>query len=158
MLCNSTGGAGYGLLKKLHFVLLQLADSPLLQFRKLPHCYLLVCFLSSLLPSSSSIWTPVWNFLLSLAKSCLTLLQPCGPQSTRLLCLWDSPGKNTGESTHSLLRGSSRSRDWTWVSRIAGRFLTVWATREALSSYIPCTLPLSYFLSHLSVPHPEQLL
>ena len=28
-------------------------------------------------------------------------------------------------------RGSSRARDWTQVSRIAGRFFTVWATREA---------------------------
>ena len=28
-------------------------------------------------------------------------------------------------------RGSSQPRDWTQVSRIAGRFFTVWATREA---------------------------
>ena len=28
-------------------------------------------------------------------------------------------------------RGSSQSRDWTQVSRIAGGFFTVWATREA---------------------------
>ena len=28
-------------------------------------------------------------------------------------------------------RGSSQPRDWTWVSHIAGRFLTIWATREA---------------------------
>ena len=30
-----------------------------------------------------------------------------------------------------LCRGSSRPRDWSWVSCIAGRFFTVWATREA---------------------------
>ena len=30
-------------------------------------------------------------------------------------------------------RGSSRPQDWTQVSCIAGRFFTVWATREALS-------------------------
>ena len=29
-------------------------------------------------------------------------------------------------------RGSSRARDWTQVSRIAGGFITIWATREAL--------------------------
>ena len=29
--------------------------------------------------------------------------------------------------------GSSPPRNWTWVSSIAGRFFTVWATREALS-------------------------
>ena len=28
-------------------------------------------------------------------------------------------------------RGSSQPRDWTQVSRIAGRFFTVWVTREA---------------------------
>ena len=28
-------------------------------------------------------------------------------------------------------RGSSWPRDWTWVSYIAGRFFTIWATREA---------------------------
>ena len=28
-------------------------------------------------------------------------------------------------------RGSSQSRDWTQISRIAGRFFLVWATREA---------------------------
>ena len=28
-------------------------------------------------------------------------------------------------------RGSSRSRDWTWVSCIPGKFFTVWAAREA---------------------------
>ena len=30
----------------------------------------------------------------------------------------------------SFSRGSSQSRDWTWVSRIAGRHFTVWATRD----------------------------
>ena len=29
-------------------------------------------------------------------------------------------------------RGSSWPRDWTWVSCTAGKFFTVWATREAL--------------------------
>ena len=31
----------------------------------------------------------------------------------------------------SFSRGSSRPRDWTWVSSIADRCFTVWATREA---------------------------
>ena len=30
----------------------------------------------------------------------------------------------------SFSRGSSRSRDWTWVSHIAGRRFTIWATTE----------------------------
>ena len=32
-------------------------------------------------------------------------------------------------------RGSSQPRAWTWVSCIAGRFFTVWATREAHRLY-----------------------
>ena len=32
-------------------------------------------------------------------------LRPHGPQHTRLLCPWDSPGKNTGVDNHSLLPG-----------------------------------------------------
>ena len=33
-------------------------------------------------------------------------------------------------------RGSSRPRDWTQVSRIAGRLFTVWVTREVLISQV----------------------
>ena len=32
-------------------------------------------------------------------------------------------------------RRSSQPRDWTWFSCIAGRFLTIWATREAQSPF-----------------------
>ena len=32
-------------------------------------------------------------------------LQPCGLQPARLLCPWNSPGKNTGVDCHSLLHG-----------------------------------------------------
>ena len=39
--------------------------------------------------------------------SCLVMsdsLQPCGLLPTRLLCPWDSPGRNTGVGCHSLLQ------------------------------------------------------
>ena len=36
----------------------------------------------------------------------------------------------------SFSRGSSQPRDWTQVSWIAGRFFTVWATREASNTHI----------------------
>ena len=36
----------------------------------------------------------------------------------------------------SFSRGSSRPRNRTWVSRIAGRRFTVWATREAPRTYL----------------------
>ena len=46
----------------------------------------------------------------------------------------DSPGKpkKTGVGSHYFSRGSSRARDQTQVSCIAGSFFTIWATREAL--------------------------
>ena len=53
--------------------------------------------------------------------------RPHEQQPTRLLCPWDSPGQNTGAGSRSLLQGIFP----TQVSRIAGRFFTVWATREA---------------------------
>ena len=55
-------------------------------------------------------------------------------QPTRFLCPWNSSGKNTREVSFVFSRGSSWPRDWTQVSFIAGRFFTVWATREALQN------------------------
>ena len=51
--------------------------------------------------------------------------------SARFLCPGNFPGKNTGVGSHSFFRGPSPSRDWTWVSYMAGRFFTIWTTREA---------------------------
>ena len=39
----------------------------------------------------------------SVAESALTLW-PCGLEPARLLCPWDSPGKNTGVGCHALLQ------------------------------------------------------
>ena len=50
----------------------------------------------------------------------------------RLLCPWNSPGKNTGVGCHALLQGIFPTpRDWTQVSGFASGFFTVWAPREA---------------------------
>ena len=54
----------------------------------------------------------------------------CGLCPSRRLCPWDSPGRNTGVGCRFLLQGSSRLRGWIQVSCSAGRFFTVWATRE----------------------------
>ena len=40
-------------------------------------------------------------------------LWPNGPQPTRLLCPWHSPGKNTGVGCHSLLQGSVSTQGLT---------------------------------------------
>ena len=47
---------------------------------------------------------------------------------------WDSSGKNPGEGSHSLLQVIVPTRDWTWISHIAGRYFTIWPTREAHST------------------------
>ena len=60
-------------------------------------------------------------------------LRPYGLYPTRLLCSWDFPSKNTGVCCHFLLQGISTPRDWTWVSCIASRFFTNWATWEGLT-------------------------
>ena len=60
-----------------------------------------------------------------LAKLCLTLLQPHGLQTSRILCPWDFQGKNTGVGCHFFLWGSSWPRDQTHVSCISsfGRWI-----------------------------------
>ena len=68
------------------------------------------------------------------AYPCLTLCDPvdCSPPATSggIPPPWNSPGKNTGVGRHFLLQGLFLTQDQTWVSHIAGRFFTVWATRE----------------------------
>ena len=44
-------------------------------------------------------------FLLKVLLSRVRLSAPRGLQPTRLLCPWDSPGKNTGVGSHSFLQG-----------------------------------------------------
>ena len=48
-------------------------------------------------------------------------------EPTRLLCPWNSPGKNTQANCHSLLQGISWSRNRTLASCITGRCLILWA-------------------------------
>ena len=59
-------------------------------------------------------------------------LQPQGPQPTRLLCPW---GFSSQEYWSGVVmpssKGSSQPRDRTQISRIAGRFFTIWGSREA---------------------------
>ena len=63
------------------------------------------------------------------------LLWPHGLYPTRLLCPWNSPGKNILEwVTTSFSRGFSLPRDWTllsFISYIGRRILYCWAPREA---------------------------
>ena len=42
-------------------------------------------------------------------------LRPHGLQPARLLCPWDSPGKNTAVGCHFLLQGIFQPREWTQI-------------------------------------------
>ena len=53
-----------------------------------------------------------------------------------------------------LSRGFSWSRGLTWVSYIAGRFFTVWATREAQQYRACCNYSDSSILGLCTLPHP----
>ena len=90
-----------------------------------------------------------WNLPSSKEKVSLTLKSSVTQKKseTTQLCptLCDPMGCSLpGSSVHGILqarilewiaisssRGSSWPRDWTWVSRTAGRLFTIWATREA---------------------------
>ena len=105
----------------------------------------------SLLPDTSTwLFYPLlkmryWSLLVLLVLSpsvcaiCMSVLviqswptlQPHGLEPTRLLCLWDSPGKNAGMGCHALLQGIFPSQ----VSCIVGRCSTIWTTRETPNTY-----------------------
>ena len=55
---------------------------------------------------------------------------PHGLQPIRLLRPWDFPGKSTGVGCHALLWGIFPTQGQNPGVLIAGRFFTIWATRE----------------------------
>ena len=72
-------------------------------------------------------------------------LRPHGLQSARFSCPSGFPGNQTRILewvTIPFSRESSRPRNQTRVSCIAGRFFTIWATRKALEEKILPLLPL----------------
>ena len=74
------------------------------------------------------------NILLLVAQSCSTLCDPmdCSPPGSSIHGI--SQARILKWIAISFSKGSSWSRDWTQVFCIAGRFFTIWATREALLS------------------------
>ena len=59
-----------------------------------------------------------------------------GLQPARLLCPWDSPGKNTGAGGHFPLQGSSWPRGLLHLSALAGGFFTTSATWVCQNVYL----------------------
>ena len=69
------------------------------------------------------------------AKLCPTLSPPQWLQPIRLLCPWDSPGKNTKVGCHFLLQGLFLTRDWTHI------FCSLFTTEHQGSPYVPGRWP-----------------
>ena len=70
-------------------------------------------------------------------------LQPHGPWPARLLCPWDSPGKNTGVGCHFLLQGIFLTQGFeqpspTSVSCIAGGLFTLLSHEASMLSRFSC--------------------
>ena len=94
-------------------------------------------FCSSLCPDAEcNVWNTVNRLKAGLVtQSCPTLVTPtdCSLPCSSVHGILQ--GKNTGMVAISFFRGSSRPRDWTWVSCITSKLLTkngsLWATREA---------------------------
>ena len=78
------------------------------------------------------------------AQSCLTL---CNPMDCSLA---GSPIHGIVQArvlewvASSFPRGSSRPRDWTWISSIVGRCFIVWATRDGNQKSMPMTLNFTF--------------
>ena len=65
-------------------------------------------------------------------------LQPHGPWSARLLCPWDSAGKNTGVGCHALLQGVFPTQALNrGLNCTADGFSAIWASRETYAHTTP---------------------
>ena len=100
---------------------------------------------------------------MSITQSCLTLCDPmnCSPPGSCVHGILQA--RILDWVAISFSKGSSQPRDQTWLSSIADRFFTVWATKEASSTnkewiYKGCMkhLPLAHkfytLLNHLGPP------
>ena len=90
------------------------------------------------------------------AQSCLTLCDPmdCSPPGSSVHGILQA--RILERVVSSFSRGSSWSRDWTWVSCIAGRFFTVSNTREAqICEKQALKLWLIFFLPKVHIPQSQ---
>ena len=80
---------------------------------------------------------------------------------TRLLHPWNSPGNNTGVGSHSYFQEIFLTQESNPVSCNAGRFFTIWATREAPKESVQFSHTIvsdslwPYGLQHARLPCPS---
>ena len=103
------------------------------------HVWVCICHVWNSAFLITVIWAPVCVQCLSHIRLFPTPW-PAAPKSAmppaRLLCPWDSPGKNAGMGCYFPLRGPSQPRDWTCISYVfclSKQILRHCATLEALT-------------------------
>ena len=87
------------------------------------------------------VWNYCWKILCFCLRNYIVKVKVLVTQSCPTLCdpmdyisyqaSQGSPGKNTGVGCHAHHQEIFPPRDWIQVSCIAGRFFTIWTTREA---------------------------
>ena len=83
--------------------------------------------------------TLLFYFIVCVSPSVMSnSLRPHRLRSARLLCPWNSPGKNTGVGCHTLIQGIFPIQGLNPCILHCRQILYCWATREALFYFIPC--------------------
>ena len=121
--------------------------------KQLPSCFL---ELPRHCASASSAWSFRGRVLIEAGACALSRirLRPRGLQPARLLCPWDSPGKNTGVGCHFLLQedlpdpGIKPESPAQAIVSIMGTWSDYMITRNLFGSHIPHRCP-AVFTQHL---------
>ena len=79
-------------------------------------------------------WQPCLVISVLVTQSGWTLSYPVDCNSPGSSVHWILQARLLEWVTVPFSRGSSQPRDWIWLSRIAGRFFIIWATREVPSN------------------------
>ena len=108
-------------------------------FIRLPNSFVLSILIHTFL---GSLRGTLCNFLIPISQNpcmCVCVLShlvvsdslwPHGLWPVMFLCPWDSPDKNTGVGSNSLLQRIFLTQGLNCVSWIAGRFFTIWAEKQ----------------------------
>ena len=92
-------------------------------------------------------------------QSCPTLLQPHGLQPAKLLCPWDSPGKNTRLGCHGLLQGifQTQESNWCLLHLLHCRWILYPLSHVGINRQLLCYLPVSCSLHSMNSSKPPKL-
>ena len=125
-------------------MLFQMAIFHYLQLSNISLCMLCVC-VYIYIHTHTHIY--VWRVTVLVAQSFLTLCDPMDCHLPGSAVHGNSPGKNAGVGSHSVLRGIFPTQGSNPVSCTGGRFLTIiWTTRKArVHMYICMYLCLLFF-------------